>query len=1080
MDIPGYLDKIRKLHASGQSTEHSFRPALAELFQSIGPDLTVINEPKHLTDVGAPDFVFSRGEVAIGWCEAKDIGKDVRKFVANDYSKAQKERYRKGLPNLIYTNGLDFEFLRDGEVVDFITIADLIPTLPARTENFAALENRLRDFATATPLSITSSKRLAEMMAGKAAIIKDIMGRALEADVKLRETGGPVTDLIGQYEAFKTSLIHDITVEDFADIYAETIAYGLFAARLHDKTPDTFSRAEALDLLPRSNPFLRELFIYIAGPTLDERLRRVIDELCNVFCATDMDKVLRNFGKITKRNDPFLHFYEDFLAEYNPAKRKARGVWYTPEPVVNFIVRAVDDVLKTEFGLADGLADTSRITIDWDTGQNDPKTGKPATIKKEVHRVQILDPATGTGTFLAEVVKQVAARVQGIAPAQWSAYVERELIPRIHGFELLMASYAMCHMKLDMILTGLGYKPSAQPPRLGVYLTNSLEEGERVEQTLFGLSRAIANEAKAASDIKRQTPIMVVIGNPPYSGESANKGDWIMGLMEAYKKEPGGKQRLQERNPKWINDDYVKFIRLAEHMINRDGKGEGVLGFITNHGYLDNPTFRGMRWQLMDSFDSIHVLDLHGNSKKKEVCPDGSPDKNVFDIMQGVAIIVAVKHKREAKVEKPLAQVRHGELWGSREAKGEALWEGILPALIATPLPHKAPQYPFVARDYDVEAEYAKGFSVAELMPVNSVGIVTARDDLTIDMDREALWARVEDFTHTDPETLRHRYDLGKDVRDWSVAGAKADVLAHFTPSRLVPIAYRPFDNRWTFYTGKSRGFHCYPRNEVMRHFLAGNNLAAMTPRQAIQGDGKYSHIVAIQNIVDNRYVFSNKGIAQQFPLYLYPEAGTLDQTIRVNFEPKLYAAIRKAAGLAGPMQAPDGTDAFRRATGNARPDEVQVFDYIYGVLHCPAYRATYAAFLKIDFPRIPFPTSPESFRAISEKGEALRRLHLMEDAAIGATPYPFDGEAPEGLDCIVDKPRYEGGRVWINAGQYFADVPPQAWDFPIGGYQPAQKWLKDRKGRALGWDDIRHYQKIIKILTETGRIMHAIEMPLE
>ena len=531
MDIQGYVSEIRALYASGQTTEHSFRPALAKLFQSIDPALTVINEPKHLTDVGAPDFVFNRGDVAIGWCEAKDIGKDVRKFAANDYSKAQKERYKKGLPNLIYTNGLDFEFIRDGDSVDFITIADLIPTLLTRPDSFAHLETRLGDFAATTPLSITSSSRLAEIMAGKAAIIKDIMGRALVTDMAAHEATGAATDLIGQYEAFKASLIHDITVADFADIYAETIAYGLFAARLHDTSPDSFTRAEALDLLPKSNPFLRELFIYIAGPTLDERLRRVIDELCNVFCATSMDKVLRNFGKITARQDPFLHFYEDFLAEYNPAKRKARGVWYTPEPVVNFIVRAVDEVLKTEFGLADGLADTSKITIDWDTGQNDPKTGQPAKIKKDVHRVQILDPATGTGTFLAEVVKLVAGRVQGVAPGQWSSYVEADLMPRIHGFELLMASYAMCHVKLDMVLTGLGYKPSPKPPRLNVYLTNSLEEGERVEQTLFGLSRAIANEAKAASDIKRQTPIMCVIGNPPYSGHSSNKGKWIEGLM---------------------------------------------------------------------------------------------------------------------------------------------------------------------------------------------------------------------------------------------------------------------------------------------------------------------------------------------------------------------------------------------------------------------------------------------------------------------------------------------------------------------------------------------------------------------
>jgi predicted helicase len=362
-------------------------------------------------------------------------------------------------------------------------------------------------------------------------------------------------------------------------------------------------------------------------------------------------------------------------------------------------------------------------------------------------------------------------------------------------------------------------------------------------------------------------------------------------------------------------------------------------------------------------------------------------------------------------------------------------------------------------------------------MPVNSVGIVTARDELTIDMDRDALWARVRDFTQTDPETLRARYDLGKDVRDWTVAGAKADVIANLSASRLVPIAYRPFDTRWTFYTGHSRGFQCYPRNEVMKHFLAGPNLTAMICRQTIQAN--WHHVMALTNIVDDSCVSNlSRERGYGMPLYLYPEEGTLDPSIRVNFDPKLYASIRKAAGLNGPSPAPDGTDTFRRATGDARPDEVKVFDYIYGVLHCPAYRETYAEFLKIDFPRIPFPTSPESFRAISEKGEALRRLHLMEDAAIGATPYPFDGEAPEGQDCVVDKARHENGRVWINKDQYFDHVPAEAWDFPIGGYQPAQKWLKDRKGRVLSWDDIRHYQKIIKILIETARIMGEITLP--
>jgi predicted helicase len=1064
MDIASYLNEVRKLHASGQATEHSFRPALERLFKSIDTDLTVINEPKRLTDVGAPDFVFSRNGISIGWCEAKDIGHDIAK--PKGYSAEQKQRYMKGLPNLVYTNGFDFEFIRKGEKIAFVTIADLIPTAPARPENFPVLERMLKEFASQTPISVGVAKQLANMMAGKAAIIKDIMGNALVKDMEIQAR----TELVDQYQAFKGNLIHDITVADFADVYAETIAYGLFAARLHDESLNNFSRSEALELLPKSNPFLRSLFSYIAGVDLDDRIRWVIDDLCEIFRAADLHEILKDFGKFTAQNDPFLHFYETFLAEYNPAKRKARGVWYTPEPVVNFIVRAVDDVLKTEFGLADGLADTSKVKIDWDSGQKDKK-GKAIINKKDVHRVQILDPATGTGTFLAEVIKQVSARVKGIAPGQWSSYVERDLIPRIHGFELLMASYAMCHMKLDMLLTReLGYKPTKSPPRLGVYLTNSLEEGDAIDQTL-PFARWLSEEAKGANTIKRDVPIMCVIGNPPYSGESANKGNWIMGLMEPYKKEPGGKQRLQERNPKWINDDYVKFIRFAEHMIAKNG--EGILGFITNHGYLDNPTFRGMRWHLLSTFDKIYVLDLHGNSKKKEVSPDGSADKNVFDIQQGVAIIIAVKKKSASKT-KPLAQVWHGDLWGNRNAKYEALWQETAKTASATKLPHKEPQYPFVMRDYDVQDIYNKGFSIAELMPVKSVGIVTARDELTIDIDHDALWQRVQDFTKLDAETLRAKYALGKDVRDWRVDFAKADVIAHFSQDHLMPIAYRPFDRRWTYYTGNSRGFHCYPRNEVMRHFIESNNLGIGYTR-TIEGNRLFADIFVFNNLMTH-HSLSIKEVNTVAPLYLHADSQTLDKELRLNFDPKLYAAIRKAAGLTGKLKHPDGTYAFRTATGDARPDEVKVFDYIYGVLHAPNYRETYRAFLKIDFPRIPYPKDAATFAHVSEKGEALRRLHLIEDAAIGATPYAFEGDG----DSVVEKPEFVGGKVHINRSQHFTGVSQTVWEFHIGGYQPAQKWLKDRKGRALNWDDIRHYQKIIKILNETDRIMKEISLPLD
>lgn len=989
-----YLDEIRHLHKTGQTTEHSFRPALARLFQSIDPTLEVINEPKRLTEVGAPDFVFNRDGVAIGWCEAKDLDKDVTSFKTGDYSREQKERYKRGLPNLVYTNGIDFEFLREGEKAGFVSIADYAPGLPARPDRFEALEAHLKDFVTQTPVSITSAKQLAKMMAGKAVLIKDIMGRALVADI----ASGKSTELIGQYEGFKATLIHDISVEDFADIYAETLAYGLFAARLHDTSLTTFSRAEALELLPKSNPFLRNLFVYIAGPNLDDRLTGRIDELCQIFLATDLADLMKDFGKFTARNDPFLHFYETFLAEYNPAKRKARGVWYTPEPVVNFIVRAVDDVLKSEFGLADGLADTSKISIDWDTGQNDPKTGKPVTVKKDVHRVQILDPATGTGTFLAEVIKLVAGRVKGVAPGQWSNYVERDLIPRLHGFELLMASYAMCHMKLDMMLTELGYKRSENPPpgseRLSVYLTNTLEEGERVEQTL-PFARWISEEAKGANTIKRDKPIMCVIGNPPYSGISQNNGEWITGLIEDYKYIDG--VHFGEKKH-WLQDDYVKFIRFAEHMIEKNG--EGVLGFISNHGYLDNPTFRGMRWHLMQTFDRIYVLDLHGNSNKKEVSPDGSSDKNVFDIMQGVAIIIAVKRRQGSSDKKPLAQVNHGELWGGRTSKNEALWTGLLSAFASSPLPHKAPQFPFVSREYENEPAYKKGIPINELMPISAAGIVSMGDGFIIANSADELRSNIEYLLgdQCKSEVLKSNFNLGKNYSDWVIENKNR---ISFDNSKIISITYRPFDDRVTYFDNRLLWRW---RENLMRNLLAGPNLGVSSTR-TIEGGRKFADFFVHDRPITH-HTLSIKEVNYLAPLYLYPEEGTLDQTIRLNFDPKLYAQIRAAGGLTGPLVAPDGSNAFRTATGEARPDEVKVFDYIYGVLHSPAYRETYREFLKIDFPRIPFPRDPDTFRHVSEKGEALRRLHLMEDGAIGETPYPFHGEGGQ-----------RGGQARVRAG---------------------------------------------------------------
>lgn len=1059
MDIAGYLDQVIAKFQTGQATEHSYRPALEQLFQSIDSELTVINEPKR-SDAGMPDFIFQRKDVPVGWVEAKDVDKDV--IALKGYSKDQRKRYEAAFPNLIYTNGVDFEFIRDGEQVHYVSIADFVMGLQPKPENFPVLERQLRLFAETQPISIRSAARLADMMAAKAAIIKDEIGLALADDTEFRSGLG------GQFKSFKQNLLPNLTPGEFADIYAETITYGMFAARYHDDTLETFSRAEALEKLPASNPFLKGLFEYIAGPQLPSRLKYIVDDLAAVMRAADPHALFEKYGEFTARNDPFIHFYEDFLAAYNPKKRKSRGVWYTPEPVVDFIVRAVDDVLKSEFGLPDGLADTSKVTVDWDTGTNHPKTGKPVTEKREVHKVQILDPATGTGTFLAKAVQLIADRVKSRAPGMWSGYVENDLLPRLHGFELLMASYAMCHMKLDMQLTESGYTPSANPPRLSVWLTNALEPAEREVRDLF--FQPLAEEARGASEVKRQTPIMCVIGNPPYSAISQNNGDWITNLIEDYKYIDG--KHFGERKH-WLHDDYVKFIRMSEEMIAKNPSG-GVLGFITNHGYLDNPTFRGMRWHLLNTFDKIWVYDLHGNSKRKEFNPDGSPDHNVFDIQQGVSLIIAV---RKLKTCSELAQVFHGDLWGTRKGKYAALGEQDLNAISAK-LPNRAPRYPFVDRDFEQIDSYEKGFLVNELSPENVTGIVSMGDGFIIRESKSELNGNLSYLLDGEPNEaeMRTKFGLGKNYPSWAISNRDKIKIED---EKFARIAYRPFDSRWTYYDPLLLWRW---RNEVMRHIRTRQNLLLGYCRQGV--GQTWDNIFISNQIADDSFV-SNRSKERGYfsPLYLYPDetadqADALAPTTRtLNLDPKLYAAICEAAGI-DPAETAGPEDDFCAPTGDARPSEVKVFDYIYGALHSPDYRETFAEFLKIDFPRVPYPPSPEVFKHFSEKGEQLRRLHLMEPAAIGDTPYVFDGDGDNTI--AARHPKFEGGKVFINPDQYFADVPQVAWDFYIGGYQPAQKWLKDRKDRVLSYEDIGHYQKIVKILLETDRIMREIELPLD
>lgn len=1020
MTIQEYVDILNTRYKTGISREHSYRGDLQTLLSTIATDVLITNEPARIA-CGAPDYIITKGKnnIPVGYIEAKDIGKPLN---SKDY-KEQFDRYR-SLTNLIITDYLEFQLFIDGEFKTSISIAKIQGnSIVAIPENFESFTLLIKNFCTYVGQTIKSASKLAKMMANNARLMATIIENALNSD---EETQANST-LKDQMLAFKLILIHDINNKTFADIYAQTIAYGMFAARYHDPSLPNFSREEAATLIPKSNPFLRKLFQYIAGYDLDTRIAWIIDALIDIFLSTDVADILQHFGKSTQQNDPVIHFYETFLSEYDPTLRKSRGVWYTPEPVVNFIVRAVDDILKTEFDLPQGLADTSKTKIKVLTQSQDKRTTQGyKEVEHEVHRVQILDPAAGTGTFLAEVVKHIYKKFEG-QQGIWSNYVEQNLIPRLNGFEILMASYAMAHLKLDMLFSETGYKPT-KDQRFRVYLTNSLEESHPDTGTIF--TTWLSTEANEANHIKCNTPVMVILGNPPYSGESANKGEWIMNLMEDYKKEPDSKEKLKEKNSKAINADEYKFIRYGQHYIEKNGSG--ILAFINPHTFLDASICRGMRWNLLRTFDKIFTIDLHGNSTKKETALDGSADVNVFDIMQGVSINIFVKTGKKKANE--LGKVFHFDLFGKREMKYEFLFEKNIKSVGYKEISVNAPNYYFVPKDFIEEKDYSKGFELTGLMPFKTSGIKTHDDENLVSDSREVLEKNLIKLSQ------------------------------QFDNSKVCKYSYRPFDNGYIYYDTKLLG---RAREKTIYH-LKNGNIGLILVAQPQAANLNFFDCVYITNCFTDTNMFRRGGPCA-FPLYIYPTSTaqqTLGQTAEriPNLNSEIVKQIAEQLGL---------TFANEKETNENTFAPIDILDYIYAVLHSPSYREKYKEFLKIDFPRVPYPKNKETFWQFVKLGGELRQIHLLESPIVEKriTTYPQAGKNK------VDKVSFENGKVWINSEQYFEGVPQVAWDFYIGGYQPAQKWLKDRKGCELSFEDILRYQKIIVALTKTSDLMEKIDL---
>ncbi|GBL44570.1 adenine specific DNA methyltransferase [Sulfuriferula multivorans] len=1052
-----YLALIEKAYKAGNATEHTHRPALKDLLEAFQPGVTATNEPKRIK-CGAPDYIITRKDIPLGFVEAKDIGVSLD----DTENSEQLKRYREGLANLILTDYLEFRWYVSGELRLTVRLAkpQTNGKLRAEADGAQQLAELLQSFFAENIPVISSPKELATRMAALARLIRSIIGKTFAEE---DEYG----TLHEQMDGFRKVLLHDLDAEQFGDMYAQTICYGLFAARCNS-TGAHFTRTHAAYDLPKTNPFLRKLFAHIAGPELDERIVWVVDNLAELLNRADIAAILQDFGRATRQEDPVVHFYETFLGAYDQKMREARGVYYTPEPVVSYIVRSVDAILKKDFKLSAGLADSSKVKL------TRPKQRGKGTETIETHKVQILDPATGTGTFLYSVIGQIYQTFAG-NKGMWPSYVQENLLPRVYGFELLMAPYAVAHMKLGLLLRETGYDFSSDE-RLRVFLTNTLEEAhEMTGLPLF--TQWLADEATSANLVKKETPVMVVLGNPPYSGHSANTGEWIAGLLRGIDSTTGQKTGnyfevdgapLGERNPKWLNNDYVKFIRFAQWRIEQTGYG--VLAFVTDNSYLTSPTFRGMRQSLMQSFDDIYLLDLHGNSNKKETALDSSKDENVFDIRQGVTIGLFVKR---SKVQDKGAQVFHADLYGTRASKYAGLAENDMTTTHWQALKPQAPFYLFVPQDDTVRAEYEQGWVITDIMPVNSVGIVTARDALTIHWSREDIWRTVNDFAHLPVEDAREKYDLGKDSQDWKIAWAQTDLKeSGLSDGKLASVLYRPFDSRYTYYTGKPSGFHCRPCGEVMRQMQDGKNLGFATTRSTEIGRG-WEHLFCTNGLLTHHTV-SIKEVNYLFPLYLNSAAKTdlFDNSVvggrRPNLAPEFIAEFAMRLQL---DFVPDGCGDLKKTFG---PEDV--FHYAYAVFYSPTYRSRYAEFLKRDFPRLPLTRDVALFRSLCALGKELVALHLMEQLPKLETRYPEAG------DNTVDAVRYTEpasgvpGRVWINQKQYFDNVPPEVWNYHIGGYQVCQKWLKDRKERQLSYDDLTHYRGIVAALARTIELQAAID----
>ncbi|EIJ4041807.1 DNA methyltransferase [Campylobacter jejuni] len=1043
--LKAYLENIKDISINDK--EHTHRTALQNLLQAIKDNqdkqnkISIKQEPNNDKEGrGAPDFLITKDFLTLGYIENKRVNANLDNIITSD----QILKYTKLSPNIILTDYLRFILLSLNDKNEIIICKEVkicsLDEIKSIVKNQSLLETKTKElnelfaiFFSKIPNPINSALDFANHLSLRTRILKDELLLSIENET-----------LLSLFNTFKETLYKELSYEEFCDSFAQTLTYSLFLAKLNNDTAKEIDLNNAKKFIPKSFPLIRSMSGFLDDSFENlENIKWLLEEIINIINHIDITSIIKELNKtgekdlfnrptiLSTHKDPYLHFYETFLASYDPKLREVRGVYYTPAPVVIFIINAVDEVLKQDFNHKKGLSEALDKNI------------------------TLLDFATGTGTFLLEAFRKALEPISKNSVN----YNPKALIDKFCGFEFLIAPYTIAHLKLSQSFKEEFNSPLNDNESLKIALTNTLyskstTQEENSQNTLFTLAD-LTNEFKKAQKIKEEQ-ILIITGNPPYSGASSNKGlyedeikisyglepskanlndeqkKWISSYFKEKSKQNTStfkaiyeKHKLEnEKNPKWLLDDYVKFIRFAQSKI--DSQESGIFAFISNNSFLDNPTFRGMRYSLMQSFDKIYILNLHGDTRKKEKTPDGSKDDNVFDIMQGVSINIFIKQNSKAKNTK----IYYHDLYGKRKDKYEFLYENDLNSIKWTLVKNNEPFYLFLPQNNDLLEEYNKGISVKDIFMLSSVGIVSAKDSILISTNTEKLKQQIHDYYN------------------------------EFDKKNIKEIAYRPFDTQKIYYDIKKVE---RPRIETMEHFLENENIGLICDRGTKLNN--IDNIFISNKIIDLHLVGSGSYI---YPLYLYPT------TRSKKFLKKENPNFNEENFTSKIENFKENFRAFIDELYKEKFSPENILGYIYAMLFHKNYREKYLDFLKIDFPKIPFTKDKNTFKNLSKLGLKLVNLHLLKNDELDFNVGEALFKDIKNKNFKIQKIKYNKDikELFINESLYFNEVSPEIYEFKIGGYAVLDKYLKSHKEEDI---DHKHFTLIIQTLNETLKIQDEI-----